>query len=500
MKNRKKIISILPLIVSAFSLIGCTDNVLSSLSNDASSSSSEETHVHTKNDEYSFDENGHYHKCSGCNENIRFDYEEHSFVEKDGIFSCSICSYSPNKQNEELFTKLKTALNNFYNDEEDVTFSSEFTSDVEIYNSSSVETVNGTFNRKDGIFYAKGKLENTYSGYTSNSSYAIYIDNEDGQYKEYMDNYGRGKPIYDGDDKTSQNQYDNYLNTAFDLDLFSRLNNMDSLDEASSYLDLYLSQDLLDFSSFYGFVVNEDSLTFKLSYSGTTFSKTLWQSDNYEGSITIKDGRITEFVDSYNYDSFSPNGQEYLESRKAITHLSKGFDQEFYDSFEGKENYSETGLGTSYKMTLYLDDYKLITYNQRINEGLSYNLYDNYGTYYYDKECKKPYNGENLTSDITSLYIKPLEVVDSTKALVWSVSDYSYISKFKDSLSYNEKNLSSFPALYDANYSFPLSVSYEAIDQEIIVNGETLNKYTYSITLEGGKSYLIVNKAKYFVI
>ncbi len=498
MKNRKKIISVLPIIVSAFSLAGCTDNVSSSFSNEISSS--EEVHIHTKDDKYSFDENGHYHKCKTCDENIRFDYESHSFVEKEGVLSCSICFYSPNAEIDELFSKFKIALNNFYNDEEDVTFSSEFVSDIEIYNSTSLEKVSGTFNRNDGTFFAKGSLENTYSGYKSNSEYSIYIANEDGQYKEYMDNYGRGKPIYDGDNKTSQNQYDNYLSTAFDLDILSRLNKLDTFDEMKNYFNLYLGEGLLDFDSSYSFTVNDDSFSLNMSYSGITYSKTIWQKDEFESTITIKDGRITDFTETYKYDSTSPDGQTYLETRGTTTHLEKGFDREFYDSFKGKENYSETGLGTSYKLTLYLDDYKLLTYNQRINEKLSYASYDSYGTYYYDKECTKPYSGENLTSDITSLYIKPLENIPDDKALVWHVCDYEYISKFKDSFSYNEKNIASFPAIYDANYSYPLTVSYEAIDPHIIVNGEEVNKYTYSITLEGGKSYLIVNKAKYFVI
>lgn len=503
MKNKKHILAVIALTASALTLVGCDTEIASNKGRsipEPSETTTDEAHTHSRASSYSYDENGHYYKCSGCDENIRFDYSDHVYSENNSIVSCFICGYTPYAERDNLYSIIKTGITNFYNDTESSTFNSVISKTYETgnYSSASLETVNGTFDRNNATFYAIGTTENTYNDTSYSNNYSIYIDNDDGNYHEYMDNYGRSKPIYNADKNTSQNQYDNYLDTALDLDLLSRLNLLDSYDEVKEYMDLYLSEDLIGFSSSYTFTTDNDSVTFNICTSATNYLKTLLEKVIYTASITVTNERMTDFTYTYQFDSVAPDGTTYFETRETTTHLSEGFDNDFYNSFTITDDYTETGLGTTYKLTLYLDDYLLVTYYQRINEELSYTIYDNYGTYYYDKDYTKPYNGEDLTSDITVLYIKPNESIPEDKALVWYVADYDYISSFKDAFSYNDKKIMTFPTYYDAGYSYPLPITYESIDPHVLVNDVETNDYT--LKLEGGKNYIIVSKAKYFII
>ncbi len=505
MKNNKKFLSTFILGMSSIALFGCTSTNSSSSSIGESSVTSQESsqvHTHTKATAYSFDENGHYYKCAGCDENIRFDYEAHSLVEKDGVLSCSICSYAPYEENNKLYKTLRDGLNNFLNDEEDVTFDYVKVEANDTNKTERKETCKGTFDRKNGTFYTTITSENTYSGNTSSSLNTTYISNENGQYKDYKSAPGRPSQTYQyyqADSNTAQRLYDSFTESAIDLELINRINAFDDFEELSHYLNFYLGNGFADFTPNYSFSVTENSLTFNIGYRAiSTNSNTLYEDFTYDATLTITDGRLSGYSHVYNYDSMWANGNEQLESKGITTNIKKGFDTEFYNSFSDKDSYTDTGLGTLYKITLYYQDYKLVSYNQRINEKLSNAIYDQYGSYYYDKEYTRPYNGENLTSEVNALYLKPKEDVSSEQALVISLTDYDYVSPYSEALSYNEKKIYGAPSFFDAGYSYPLLITYESVNPQIIVNGTQLTPYTTTQSLEGGKTYIIIYKRTYF--
>ncbi len=467
------------------------------------------THTHTKTETYSYDENGHYHECSGCKENVRFDYEEHSFVEKDGINICSVCGYVENQDMEEFFKTFKKAIEAYEADKTQTTevIYNESEKENGIYKYGYEATSKVSFDLERNLYFAEGVDIDT--GYDEEGNVedkettkegAAYIKN--GDTYSYYKHSGDEKEMFKTDAHMIQNRFNkNYLMTDYFSPLeYSYLANFADYEKVfnkyyTSYGYDYISinHSLKSIDGGYEYKIDielRDAYTSQLGIYTENFAITI-KNDSFVSLIYASDRK-------YTYIDETTIAEEYIYSYDIS--VSYDFDQTSYDAFD-KTGYEDNGNGEEFDCTYYYEDYEIgNSVTLTIGETLASTTYVGgmvtYGDIYYDKEFTKKYNGEAITGNMDKMYVKPT-VKEGSYAKIVLLSEKTYIDA--DGIEENRvysKWSSGRDVEVTEGQTNSFSVTYEEFSGrktgKYYVNGELLEGDKFEI--EAGKIYIVEYK------
>ncbi len=441
-----------------------------------------DVHVHEPGMGYVYNEDGHWHACSGClDKSIRFDYESHEYEIKDGLRVCKVCGYSPDEENEKLFAKAVEGIKAFLSNEDKLTAKSlvsikDEDGEMSMESEATFDFASGIAHQKSSYIAADGKASTaseTHLGKTGDKYY-----------------YYSGRSS-----KTAQQTSADYIDYVYDnlMDGMLPSEYLEVVAECPSYGSvgetfLYMNGMEGNFST--EISEKEDVITYTIL--GTIYEVGETYLSEYVSELTfvIKDGFLSGLtansVINYNYSG----GTTDCESYSVTTTLEKGFDQELFDSYS-TEGITESAP-TSMEIKIYIDDYY---FNRAsVPYGTAYtNSYSDYGELYYDKECTKKYDGENITNYNTILYLKPAEVSPSEDyALVFRLTDITcYRGKY---ISPKEKKTANCTKVVNNNdYTFNWETHPDQAGQTITLDGVAQSSDTAFFHPEAGKVYTVIN-------
>ncbi len=499
--------TLLPFLLIAGSLAAltsCGNNQECSSCPSCDDGSSAPAHTHTKATGYSYDENGHYHACEGCEENIRFDYEAHTIVEKDGVKTCSVCGYIPNDSMHKAFASLQKGIKAYASDTtSSVTGSMTMSS---LKNDAAVMTVDidvkTTVDVENASLYIKQTQSTKYYGSDGNVAYSAtginetayakddnsnvyYYKGSDDSKKYYLSDQGMCKRTFE-DGYSLDDSFYEYILQAKSYEVFQEML------ETDVFYQTYLRE----------YKAEQSAKTIDGGYEYTIYMENMVLDEYGEKNITsvhivytIKnDYLVAEKFENSEIKDYKYGDKEETKMATSVE-MSSDFNQTFYSTFD-KTNYTDSGEGQITKFNVYYDDYKISQISTSIGKTL-----DNYykdggvavGDYYYDKELTKPYNGEAITGDVGAIYLKPT-VKDGEYGKVIYLIEAEYIDP-----------CGVFDPIYKRDYveakdiatGSSYSVDYKTDDDsnnvgEIYVNGQLSEDN--SITVEKGKIYIIEYK------
>ncbi len=472
------------------------------------SSCGQNTHVHSKAEAYSYDDDGHYHACASCDENVRFDYEGHIYNETNPD-TCIVCGFTKKDALKEGFNLFKAAYTDYVTDKSS-TF--EVTNEENNYSMgklarSKKNAYKMTIDVDQAAFAQVGTEAD--SSYNSNNewvtsteanSYAYIKDSEGNIF--YYENEDEEKDFYKSDKK-----------------LFDRFYKEDYLIEFQYVDEVLSSADFTAFKARY----ERSLLLSSVAVLGTTYSShsengilefsiesaTCHTSDTTKTVITvgwnfsmdIASERFVSMEQKVIYDVTSP--KEVMARMEQIDKIkySGDFDKTFYDSFD-KTGFEDAGYGEFFQIPVYYgDDYDLgYSIYADCGSPLSGNTYSNWGVYYYDKELTKPYNNEPISGDIERLYVKANIPEDRSLAIV--LTETTYVDPFGIIDDYVEKTISGTQYSVISESS---EVYYYLSYKTDMYSGKIGTMYLDGVELtdtkilqEGGKVYNIVYKLTCF--
>lgn len=419
--KKTKILWPLMLVAGSLAALASCGDGNASQNCDNSGSVSDSIHAHAKADAYSYDENGHYHACKGCEENIRFDYEAHSYVQKDGMNTCSVCGYIQNGDMHTAFATLKKGLNAYANDLtnsytgtmiQEMLENGKITSGVECEMSSTADVKNaaiyGEQIREMKGYDSAGEVaySATYSykeGYGKDDSDKIYHYKHDAEEGDKTRSISDQKMVerFFKDEYTFQDDCVEFINEAKSYEVFQEMlaSCAYALDGLRTY-NAEQSAKAIDNGIEYSIVLEAET--------ASDYEKML---NGLHYTYTVKNDYLT----SMKYEIEITQEYEYGDAtgmRMAIDlDISPDFDATLYDKLN-KATYTDSGKGDKTSIDVYYGDYSCTSLAANIGVALSKNYYDSvdstiYGNYYYDKEFTKPYNKEPITGEVEKLYIKP---------------------------------------------------------------------------------------------
>ena len=478
MKKTKIILPILAVMGALGALTSCGDTT---------------SHIHSKSKEFSYDENGHYYACEECEENIRFDYEEHSFIEKDGLNTCSVCGYIQNQELEVTYKSFKKAIENYRNDKT-ATMSLTFgqyskENDITTYGYESKGIISVDAERS--LTFSKGtntQIEYEDDGSISDKYESIYetayIKDSDNNFVFYKRN-GDSKLTYKTDkylaDKYFEEQY--LMSEYFDVLYYTYLPSfssykkvLDNTYTVGGYASAFVKHSVnnIEDGFEYSVEVNQtNAYTSSLSIR-TNLYKFVIKNDTLV-SMKLEENNSYSYVNGYS--------EGYIYSYDIS--FSYDFDQASYDSFD-KSGYTDSGSGETFECNYYYGDYRIgYSVDIEIGETLSTTYVSGavtYGDVYYDKEFTKKYNGEPVTGNMDKLYVKPT-VMEGSYAKVVLLNETTYIDPNGLLEDYKSSSWSSGRDVFinsdEVNY---YTVTYT------VTNNQTIGKmYVNGVLLEGDK-------------
>ena len=442
-----------------------------------------DVHVHEPGMGYVYNENGHWHACSGClDKSIRFDYEVHDYEVKDGLRVCKVCGYSPDEENEKLFAKAIEGIKAFLNYKDKLTakcLASMKDEDGEM----SMES-EATFDFTSGIAHQKSSSYIGEDGKVSATS-ETHLGKTGDKYYYYSGAVTKAARQTSAD--YIDYVYDNFMN---EMVPFEYLEVVAECPSYSSVGETFLYMSGMDGNFSTEISEKEDVITFTIVDTIYEMGDHCFSESNIGLTFTITDGFLSGLtannVTNYNYSG----GTTGCESYSVTTTLEKSFDQELFDSYSTEDATESTPA--SMKIKLYIDDYYFNSTS--VPYGTAYtNSYSDYGELYCDKEYTKKYDGENITNYNTVLYLKPAEVSPSEDyALVFHLTDITYNrGKY---ISQTEKKTADYTKVSNGNdYTFHWETHPDQAGQTITLDGVAQSSDTASFHPEAGKVYTVIN-------
>lgn len=508
MKKMRNVLPFLLIAGSLATLTSCGNKEECSSCPSCDDGSSTPAHTHTKATDYSYDENGHYHACEGCTENVRFDYEGHDYHEVDGIKSCSVCGYIPNKDLQTVYQSLKKALEAYSTDKTlTMTISSSQTSikggSITYVSNSNIKS---TIDAERNLYYSyddEMKLDKSSStSVQTNTTYEYAYVKDDDENITYYSRNGDEKKTYKSDKYMVQNLYESNLFINYYAPTYYA--NLDNFEEYKKALDhTYNGGDSYDsvkaeysaeaIEGGYRFDIDVEQIK-AYTYSLTKYTQTY--------VFFLKNDVLTELEMDDSYSQTYADGYETRTVYNNSVEFSYDFNQNFYDSFD-KSGYTDSGEGESFYCQYYYKDYKIgSNYNNKYQVGqvLSKNTYVSgavtYGDIYLDKEMTQKYDGQALTGANYKLYVKPT-VKDGDYAKVVLLSEKTYVDASGFGGDYKSCTWSSGQDVaVDAENGGTYTVTYTELDGHKVgqyyVNGAAIEGNTFQI--EKGQVYIVEYK------
>ena len=446
-----------------------------------------DVHVHEPGTGYVYNEDGHWHACSGClDKSIRFDYEAHDFEIKNGAHVCKVCSYSPDGDHEELFAKVKAGVKAFLDNKESLTISC----DLEAAETS----IEGAYaSASKGV--ATFDFENGYAHYK--------VSHQDEEGKESIDeekHIGKmGEQYYyyrtrTNGTKTAHKTSEDYINGLYEESSYDFCDayTLQVIDEISSFSSLITNASFIngfrsDFST--DIYEKDGAVTLEITTSTVEMELGTYSESTQTETFTVKDGFLTGFGYSSSHSYQYAGGESSSEESSIVTAFSKSFDQTLFDSYD-VTSAKEDSAAYMY-VYVYIGEYRL--YGMSTHYGSPFaNIESEYGDVYYDQEFTKKYENEPITHYENNLYMKPIETCSSDKAIVFYYSDVTYI-KGPELSPKEEKYVEGETLSAGDSYELPWEDESTALGQTITVNGEEVSSEEDKITLEGGKIYTVIN-------
>ncbi len=439
-----------------------------------------DVHVHEPGTAYVYDDNGHWHTCSGCSKDIRFDYGAHELEEKDGASVCKVCGYTVEDVNNKLFAKVKEGIEAYSNNKDKLTTTC-LVSMEENGTKMSMES-KATFDFGQSFAHQQVSIIASDGGKTVASEY--HLSKTGDQYYYYTSS---------GSSKAQKTSAD-YINCMYKEAIGEALplENISVITESPSYDSVAETFQFMNgLNGNFSTEIYEKDGAVTLTITGVIYEmKDYCVSENIaEMIVTVKDGFLCGFSTNsdvkYNY----LNGATGSEAYGVTATLEKKFDKEFYDS------YSTDGIvesdPTDMNVDIYLGDYFFTDDSVQYGESFV-NGNSAYGEVYYDKACTKKYDGAAIMSYNTTLYLKPVEVSpDDEYALIYRLTDVTY-NRGKHISAVHKKKSYSIMVKGGNSYTLPWESEPTYMNQSVTVNGKDYSGYT-AFAPEAGKVYTVVN-------
>ncbi len=482
-------------------------------------------HVHSKETAYSYDENGHYHVCS-CDENIRFDYTEHTYTtNNEGINSCSICGYVENQAKDKAWKTIKNSIENTINYngvytlvvsddmntlETQIEDGKKVTSEAKVKNNGVIAT-----DPNSGKYLSSSKskkYEPTQSSWIDTQNLLRKIEIEDDKYvyyyfngeevsSEYTDKYygqslGGANPldaIFEGSLYVGENSF---------LKVLSR---MESYNELIKYFpEIFLLNSKLGNANItLEMKDNLYVLNFNFKQIKTAESRGLLAvHDDINYCFYFNEEKCTKAEFILNSYSEALNGSTETMNYKTNYDFKYQFDEELYSqgTFENKPTPSSYSSG---KANLIFNDgyvwknaYSSGNEKNKITDKVTDRATDLGLELYYDKDFKnKVSDDELLTTLPKSYYVKQSINPDKAYVLLFDETNYKASSLYKKYLKeYTVKNVSSFQIYSSDNvfniFTFPNNSEMQYLNAKVTVNGEEVTNSNVSVSV--GNVYTII--------
>ncbi len=442
-----------------------------------------DVHTHEPGTDYSYDEHGHWHACSGCpDKTIRFNYEVHDYETKDGLRVCKACSYSPDKKIEELFAKFKKGVEAYLNNKDAVTLNCDVVS-VEGGNSATMSAM-ATFDFKNGYAHQ----QSCYLGADDKKVVAseTHLGKSGEQYYYYN---GTSSKIAQ---KTSDNFVD-YVYKGFIGEMFS-LDYLEILVESPSYYGVaetfwFCNGMVGEFSTDIS-ESQEGAITLSISGTLNTLKDFTYTKNVASISFTVENDFLSGFLLDNAVEYKRAGGNEGSQDFQIKGTVEKSFDQELFDSYVTEGATEDTAMRM--QVEVYIGDY-LFASGAPLYGTAFEDVDPSRGKLYFDKECTKEYVGTPITSYGTVLYLKPVETAPSdTEAFIVLLEDVAY-NRGRYLSPIHDKDADITMAESGTPYHLPWTSSHSEAGQTITVNGVARDYDDGPFTPEAGKVYVVVS-------
>lgn len=470
-------------------------------------------HTHTAATSYKYDENGHYHPCDKCDENVMFGYALHEYEEKDGVKTCKVCGYSyalPVVEYDELAKTLISGIRNFLSYDGDLSYKAELMEGESVNEAKkglSKKNYDATYDSTNNLYclqQTKTAIEYNDKNEISNSStenLLFYVSNDDASGYKYFGKYSDDNKTVCGADKGVARLA--FLDDFDDLganDFLEVINGATSFDEMEdAFNDLAEIEDVVTDSSIAS--VDDGTVIYTIELSFSEVYDNEIESCMYRVVFSVKDDFLSE-IDLYSdRHQLSPSGKDRIEYYGSKAALQKGFDKTLYDSNKPTESeYTVSSHSYTVSIPLYVGEYQWNCIGAYTGEAYNWsNDYRHqYADLYLDKDCTVPYTDQILDTSVGALYAKPKDPA-SDRAFIWQFIDKDYKSADLD-LVRNIKEVEdvlyrSAPDVFEPDYISHGNSKY--CGTKLSIDG--VDVVSAQIQIEAGKSYFLYWKCARFV-
>ncbi len=428
--------------------------------------------------------------------------EDASGSSKDSSSVRSDSSSSDDSKKEDegaLLKEIKNGFSAFMKKDSDITF--DYTQDVSyIEGENKMGARNqgkGTLDRTNGYLYAK---ETTFENdeTTGEEKETLvdlhYIGVVGDEYRYY--NASGSKATYAlADQYAAEYLYDESIATNF----------YTPVEGIGRHLEHATSISALVASLKYSFMSEANDLVCDVSKEDEVTTLTFSATSRYVGdsydimSIDYEFNVKAACIESLSYtmsaESSYPNGSKMSQKMTNKFVFKKGFDNEFYSSFESDSSYTEDGNGMRALVDIYYGDYFYENFScyvgSDIDVGIPRSGY--FEDFYYDKECTVPVSSKKFSSDVRRIYVRLRETTTTDRALIYVLTDATTVYLNDILPSYTTKTLKVWGPNTSHSFTLPWTQKYDddrdAALETMSVNGAPTTDD--SISLEYGKTYLV---------
>ncbi len=333
----------------------------------------------------------------------------------------------PQEDKDSLFSQLKTGFVNFASYDDDVTFdfSMVATEEIEGVKEKMRMAGEGTLEREDGLYCISKKTyftdPSTQDELEVDEDYKR-IGLEDGKYSYYTLSSGN-KDRYEADKGSAKYLFEYEFMGDIGVEY---IGSIVSSAESFSAFSSALKYKSADFHGLACEINKEKDGGITLKFAMETFS--LYNTFDYykaECALAVKDGFLSSFSTTMTSNTVYPDKTETKETTEISVNFSKGFDQALYSSFSDQASYVDSGEGMEIKVLAYYNGYYYDSFYSHVGGSLdySYSWNDLFEGVYYDENYTIPASSRAYSSDVREVYIKLNTTVDSSKAILYVLTD-----------------------------------------------------------------------------
>ncbi len=460
-------------------------------------------HAHVAATSYKYDENGHYHSCDKCDENVRFNYALHEYEEKDGVRTCKVCGYSytlPIVEYDRLAKIFVSGIKNYVSYDGDLSCKMVYTINKyenELPKRLSTRESDLTYGATNNLYClqetdTKAVYDYKNETYSSSESLLSYVSGDDANgYKYFQKNSDTDKTVCEADNGVARLELSDFFS---DYELFEfpeamvNATNFDDLkDDFGSIVDIENAELIPSIA-----LSDDGTVTYAIEIAFAEVYDNEIESYSFYLALSVKDDFVSALNFYWECHQLNPSGHDEIEYETTNITFQKEFDQALYESNKPDESeYEASSQAYSFSIPVFLGEYELSTIYTTIGEkhDWSSDYYHTYADLYIDKDCTIPYTDQVLDTSYSALYVKPLEPA-SDQALVWELldrecllMDFNFLKRKKLVLSVNSY---SAPCAYSPNFTYHGNTKY--CGTKLTLDGKEI---VGQFTLEAGKIYFL---------